>query len=88
MFDTHAIARRLTDAGLSDKQADALTDAIREPAEHDAAGIDVETLATKADLLRAEVSSLEARLYRAMLMQTAVTVGLLGLLLGAQRWLG
>ena len=71
MFDTHAIARRLIDAGLSDKQADALTDALREAAEHDAAGIDVETLATKADL-RAEVSSLEARLYRAMLMQTAV----------------
>ncbi len=87
MFDTHAIARRLIDAGLSDKQADALTDARREAAEHDAAGIDVETLATKADL-RAEVSSLEARLYRAMLMQTAVTVGLLGLLLGALRWLG
>ena len=60
MFDTHAIARRLTDAGLSDQQADALTDALREAAEHDAAGIDVETLATKADL-RAEVSSLEAR---------------------------
>ena len=87
MFDTHAIARRLIDAGLSDKQADALTDALREAAEHDAAGIDVETLATKTDL-RAEVSSLEARLYRAMLMQTAVTVGLLGLLLGALRWLG
>ena len=44
-------------------------------------------IATTADL-RAEVSSLEARLYRAMLMQTAVTVGLLGLLLGALRWLG
>ena len=87
MFDTHAIARRLIDAGLSDKQADALTDALREAAEHDAAGIDVETLATKADL-RSEVLALEARLYRAMLMQTVVTVGLLGLLLGALRWLG
>ena len=87
MFDTHAIARRLTDAGLSEQQADALTDALREAAEHDAAGVDLETLATKNDL-RAEVASLEARLYRAMLMQTAVTVGLLGLLLGVLRWLG
>lgn len=87
MFDTHAIARRQTDAGLSDKQADALTDALREAAEHDAAGINVETLATKADL-RSEVSALEARLYRAMLMQTAVAVGLLGLLRGALRRLG
>ena len=78
---------RLTDAGLSEKQADALADALREAAEHDTAGIDVETLATKNDL-RAEIASLEARLHRAMLMQTAVTVGLLGLLLGALRWLG
>ena len=48
---------------------------------------DLETLATKNDV-RAEVASLEACLYCAMLMQTAVTVGLLGLLLGALRWLG
>ena len=47
----------------------------------------METLATKTDL-RAEIASLEARLYRAMPTQTAVTVGLLGLLLGALRWLG
>ena len=86
MFDTHAIARRLKNAGLPAEQADALTDALREAAEHDAAGVDVETLATKPDL-RAEIASLEARLYRAMLVQTAVTVGLLGLLLGALPWL-
>ena len=87
MFDTHVIARRLTDAGLSEKQADALTDALREAAEHDAAGVDVDALATKMDL-RAEIASLDTRLYRAMLMQTAATVGLLGLLLGALRWIG
>ena len=74
MFDTLAIARRLTDTGLSDKQADALADALREAAEHDTAGIDVETLATKTDLA-AEIAALEVRLYRAMLMQTTVTVG-------------
>ena len=87
MFDTHAIARRLTDAGLSAEQADALTDALRDAAEHDAVGVDVDTLTTKTDL-RAEVASLEARIYRAMLLQTAATVGLLGMLLGALRWLG
>ena len=83
MFDTHAIARSLTDAHLTPEQADAITVAIRQAAEHDGSGIDVDTLATKAD-----VFALEARLYRAMLVQTAVTVGLLGLLLGALRWLG
>ena len=61
--------------------------ALREAAEHDTAGVDVETLATKTDLASG-IAALEARLYRAMLMQTAVTVGLLGLLLGALRRLG
>ena len=70
MFDTHAIARSLTAADLTDAQADAITDAVREAAEHDAAAIDVDALATKADLarfatkkeLRAELAALEARL--------------------------
>lgn len=86
MFDSHAIARRLTNAGLSVEQADALTDALREAAEHDAAGVDVETLSTKTGL-RTELASFEARLCRAMLVQTAITVGLLSLLLGALLWL-
>ena len=70
MFDTHAIARSLTAADLTDAQADAITAAVREAAEHDAAAVDVDALATKADLarfatkeeLRAELSGLEARL--------------------------
>ena len=57
MFDTHAIARALTAADFTPAQADALTDAVRQAAEHDAAGIDVGTLATKDDL-RAEVAVL------------------------------
>ena len=61
MIDTHAIARSLTEADLTPAQADAITAAIRIAAEHDAAGIDVDTLVTKADL-HAEVASLEARL--------------------------
>ena len=83
MFDTHAIARQLAGAGLTGEQVDAITDAVRQAAEHDAVALDVEALATRRDL-----SALEARLYRAMLMQTAVTVGLLGLVLGGLRWLG
>lgn len=38
MFDILAIGRRLTDAGLSEKQAGALADTLREVAEHDTAG--------------------------------------------------
>ena len=34
VFDTHAIARSLTDADLTPAQADAITDAIRQAAEH------------------------------------------------------
>ena len=48
MFDTHTIARQLSAAGLSTEQADAITDAIRQAAEHRAAD-----LATRAELYRA-----------------------------------
>ena len=81
MFDTHAIARSLTDADLTPAQVDAITDAIRQAAEHVTVG-SRETLATKTDL-----ANLRADIYRAMLVQTGVTVGLLGLLLGFPRWL-
>ena len=63
VFDTHAIARSLTAADLTDAQADAITDAVREAAEHDAAAVDVDALATKADL-KAEVAVLEERMAR------------------------
>ncbi len=83
MFDTHAIGRQLAGAGLTGDQVDAITDALRQAAEHDATALDVGALATRSDL-----SALEARLDRAMLTHTAVTVGLLGLVLGGLRWLG
>ena len=59
MFDTHAVARTLTEADLTPAQADAITDAVRLAAEHDAAAIDVETLATKSDVaaVRTELKS-------------------------------
>ena len=34
MFDTHAVARSLTDADLTPEQADAITNAIRQAAGH------------------------------------------------------
>lgn len=68
MFDTLAIARQLTAAGLKPEQADAITDAVRRAAEHDANGLDIDTLATQTDLagvegrLNARIAELETRL--------------------------
>ena len=66
VFDTHEIARSLTAADLTDAQADAITAAVRSAAEHDAAGVDVDALATKADLAhfatKEDLAALEARL--------------------------
>ena len=53
MFDTHAIARRLTGAGPSVEQADAITDAaVRNTTEHGGQ--------VTPKTLRAELSSLES----------------------------
>ena len=62
MFDTHAIARSLTAADLTDAQADAITAAVREAAEHDAAAVDVDALATKADVaaVQSDVAAVQA----------------------------
>ena len=66
VFDTHEIARSLTAADLTDAQADAITAAVRRAAEHAAAGVDVDALATKADLAhfatKEDLAALEARL--------------------------
>ena len=64
MIDTHAVARTLTEADLTPAQADAITDAVRLAAEHDAAGIDVETLATKSDVaaVKSDLTAVEAAL--------------------------
>ena len=57
MFDTLAIARRLADAGIEPAHADALTDAIRDAAEHHRAA----DLATRADLA-AQYDRIDARI--------------------------
>ena len=75
MFDTHAIARSLTDAELTAAQADAITAAVRQAAEHDAAGLDAGALVTKNDL-RAEIASLEARLIEWMIGVALTATGI------------
>ena len=87
MFDTLAIARQLAAAGIKPEQADAITDAVRRAAEHDAASVDTKSFATKADLaeLRTEITAMEARIYRAMLVQAGAIVGAV---IGILRFLG
>ena len=63
-LDTHAIARTLTDANLTDAQADAITAAVRIAAEHG-------DHATRADLAELE-ARLTWRFAGAMLAQTGV----------------
>ena len=67
MLDTHAVARSLASAGLTDAQVDALTDAFRAAAEH---GDHV-----TRDQFTAGLAQLESRLYRAMLLQAGAIVG-------------
>jgi hypothetical protein len=85
MFDTHAIARALAGANLTPAQVDAITDAVRQAAEQES--VDVDALATKSD-----IAALEARIYRAMLVQAGAIVGALvgiaGIVVGALRLLG
>ena len=54
MFDTHAIARALTGAKLMSAQVDAITDAVRQAAEHGEC--------VTPDMLRAEIATLRADL--------------------------
>lgn len=64
MLDTHAVHHALTESGFTDAQANAITDAVRQASAPDA------NAASKADL-----AALEARLYRAMLIQAGAIVG-------------
>ena len=69
MFDTHAIARTLTSAGLTPAQVDAITDAVRSAADHG-------DYATGADLI-----GLELRLIKWIVgTGVAVTAAVIGTL--------
>ena len=67
-FDTHAAVKALTGAGFNAKQAETITDTVRDAV--------TEGGATKADIAGVEAKStaLEIRLYRTLLAMTAVLV--------------
>lgn len=91
MLDTLTIADRLTEAGVQQKQANAIAHAI-----HDAQGDvvtkgDIEHLATKADLehfaTKADLQQVRADLYRVILLQTTVLLAAIGTMLALFRFL-
>ena len=71
MSDPHAIARTPTESGVPPAQANAITVAVAAAAEHDARRV-----ATQTDIaaLLTDMASLEARIYRAMLIQVGVII--------------
>ena len=76
MFDTHAIARSLTDADLTPAQADAITAAIRQAAEH-GEHVTPQTLAAGLAELRTELARVETRLVRWIVGTAAVAVAVM-----------
>ena len=68
MFDSLTIARQLTDAGTDRGHADALADAIRQAAEH-GEHVTPERFDAGIAELQTEITALESRIYRAMLVQ-------------------
>ena len=59
MFDTHRAVKKLTGAGFTENQAEALIDAVGD--EHEALATKADLLAVRADL-REEISALRAEL--------------------------
>ena len=68
-FDTHQAVKRLQEAGVDERQAEAFVATVG-----DAVG---ENVATKTDIaaLRADIAALEARLYRHLWVMAAGIVG-------------
>lgn len=63
-FDTHAVVKRLQEAGVEERQAEAIVHAISDAVGDHVTKVDLEPLATKADL------------YRALWLQAAGIIGL------------
>ena len=76
-FDTLSYARRLKDAGVGEKQAEAHAEAVRDAI--------TQGVATKADIARLENKmdgmATKAELYRVMWLQTFAILGGVGLLI-------
>ena len=70
-FDTHAAVIALRNAGVDERQAEAIVNTVR-----DAAGADRGELATKADL-KAEIAGLRADMYRMAWIQGGAIVAIL-----------
>ena len=80
MFDTLAVARRLTEAGINRDHADVLADAIREAAEH---GDYVTT-----DQFKAGIAELRADIASQINGLTWRIIGIVGVAVAVLRWLG
>ena len=78
MFDTHSIARTLSEATLTPAQADAITEAVRQAADH---GDHVTSEQFKAGLaeLRTEIAGLRADLTWRMLAVGGLVIAALRL---------
>lgn len=74
MFDSLTMARKLTDAGIERTQAEVLADGMRQAAEH-GDYVTPEMLRAEVAALHGAIAELRADMYRAMLLQTGVTVG-------------
>ena len=73
-FDALTATRTLRDAGLDERQAEAVAGVVRH-----AVGADRDTLATKTDIadLRADLATLRADVYRALWIQGAGLVAVM-----------
>ena len=79
-FDTHAAVKRLLEAGVEERQAEAFVATFSDVLGERVTKADLEPLATKADLF-----AVKADLYRALWMQA---VGIVGLVFAIVRFLG
>ena len=74
MFDSLTMARKLTDAGIERNQAEVLADGMRQAAEH-GDHVTPDMLRAEVSALHGAIAALRADMYRAMLLQTGVTIG-------------
>lgn len=84
MFDTHAIARSLTAVDLTPAQADAITDAIRQAAEH-GDHVTAEQFKTGLAELRTDIIAALAAQERRVI---GYGIAIAGIAIAVLRWLG
>ena len=75
-FDTFSAARALETAEVERAQAEAIASAIGHPGEN-ATKVDVSALQVELSAVRADISGLEARMYRALWIQGGAIVAIL-----------